>query len=153
MKKSTWVLFGILVISAWVLGSLVQAGAETVKPGQPALQFNTAFTTTATQGAKRVVLTPAIAPRGFGIRELEQGQIVGMIETTNINNVPNGQYLIHVAKVNNVWKAHLESGGRTVAEAKSVTVTEIAEMKRPEIRFNLHILITWDTGKKIEINL
>ena len=30
-KKSIWVLFGILVISAWVLGSAIQAGAETMK--------------------------------------------------------------------------------------------------------------------------
>ena len=30
-KKSMWVLFGILVISAWVLGFAVQAGAETMK--------------------------------------------------------------------------------------------------------------------------
>jgi hypothetical protein len=29
-KKSVWVLFGILVISAWVLGSAIQAGAETL---------------------------------------------------------------------------------------------------------------------------
>ena len=29
-KKSMWVLFGILVISAWVLGSAIQAGAETM---------------------------------------------------------------------------------------------------------------------------
>ena len=28
-KKSTWVLFGILVISAWLLGSAMQAGAQT----------------------------------------------------------------------------------------------------------------------------
>jgi len=30
-KKSMWVLFGILVISAWVLGSAIPAGAETMK--------------------------------------------------------------------------------------------------------------------------
>jgi len=30
-KKSVWVLLGILVISAWVLGSAIQAGAETLK--------------------------------------------------------------------------------------------------------------------------
>ena len=30
-KMSTWVLFGILVITAWVLGSAIQAGAETMK--------------------------------------------------------------------------------------------------------------------------
>jgi len=29
-KKSIWVLFGILAISAWVLGSAIQAGAETM---------------------------------------------------------------------------------------------------------------------------
>jgi hypothetical protein len=29
-KKSMWVLFGILAISAWVLGSAIQAGAETM---------------------------------------------------------------------------------------------------------------------------
>ena len=29
-SKSMWVLFGILVISAWVLGSAIQAGAETM---------------------------------------------------------------------------------------------------------------------------
>ena len=30
-KKSMWLLFSILVISAWVLGSVIQAGAETLK--------------------------------------------------------------------------------------------------------------------------
>jgi len=30
-KKLMWVLFGILVISVWVLGSAIQAGAETMK--------------------------------------------------------------------------------------------------------------------------
>jgi hypothetical protein len=29
-RKSIWVLFGILVITAWVLGSAIQAGAETM---------------------------------------------------------------------------------------------------------------------------
>jgi hypothetical protein len=29
-KKSIWVLFGILVISAWILGSAIQVGAETM---------------------------------------------------------------------------------------------------------------------------
>jgi hypothetical protein len=31
IKKSMWVLFGICVISAWVFGSTIQAGAETMK--------------------------------------------------------------------------------------------------------------------------
>jgi hypothetical protein len=30
-KKSTWFIFGILVVSAWVLGSATQAEAETMK--------------------------------------------------------------------------------------------------------------------------
>jgi hypothetical protein len=30
-RKSMWILFGILVILAWVLGSAIQAGAETMK--------------------------------------------------------------------------------------------------------------------------
>jgi hypothetical protein len=30
-RKSIWVLFGILVITAWVFGSAIQAGAETMK--------------------------------------------------------------------------------------------------------------------------
>jgi hypothetical protein len=30
-KRSVWILFGILLISAWVLGSAIQAGAETMK--------------------------------------------------------------------------------------------------------------------------
>ena len=30
-KKSMWVLFSILLISAWVLGSAIQVGAETMK--------------------------------------------------------------------------------------------------------------------------
>ncbi len=30
MKKSVWVLFSILVISVWVLGSAIQTGAETL---------------------------------------------------------------------------------------------------------------------------
>jgi hypothetical protein len=31
IKKSMWVFFGTLVISAWILGSAIQAGAETMK--------------------------------------------------------------------------------------------------------------------------
>jgi hypothetical protein len=30
IKKSVWVLFGILVISAWIVGSAIQAGTETL---------------------------------------------------------------------------------------------------------------------------
>ena len=30
-KKSMWVLFGLLIISAWVLALAIQAGAETMK--------------------------------------------------------------------------------------------------------------------------
>ncbi len=30
-KKSMWIVFGILVISAWVTGSVTQAGADTLK--------------------------------------------------------------------------------------------------------------------------
>lgn len=30
-KKSMWILFGILALSAWVLGSAILAGAETMK--------------------------------------------------------------------------------------------------------------------------
>ena len=30
-KRSMWILFGILVMAAWVLGSAIQAGAETLK--------------------------------------------------------------------------------------------------------------------------
>jgi hypothetical protein len=30
-KKSIWILFGILVITSWVLGSVIQAGAETLR--------------------------------------------------------------------------------------------------------------------------
>jgi hypothetical protein len=30
-RRSIWVLFGILLISAWILGSVIQAGAETMK--------------------------------------------------------------------------------------------------------------------------
>jgi hypothetical protein len=29
-KKSMWILFGIFVIAFWVLGSVIQAGAETL---------------------------------------------------------------------------------------------------------------------------
>ena len=29
-KKSIWLLFGVLLISVWVLGSLIEAGAETI---------------------------------------------------------------------------------------------------------------------------
>ena len=30
-KKSMWVLFGIILISTWILGPVIQAGAETMK--------------------------------------------------------------------------------------------------------------------------
>jgi hypothetical protein len=111
-----------------------------------AVRLNTAYATTATQGIKKVVLTPALAPQGFGDRELEAGQIVGVIDTTNINNIPNGHYDIFVSKTGNVWQAHLDSNGQIVARSKSVKVTNATTMKRPEIKFNLTILIQW--GKR-----
>jgi hypothetical protein len=33
-RKSRWILFGILAVSVWILGSTVQAGAETMKAPQ-----------------------------------------------------------------------------------------------------------------------
>ncbi len=117
-----------------------------------AVRLNAALRTVATQGVKRVALTPAIAPKGFGLRELESGQVVGVIETKSINDVPDGKYNVFVARVGNQWQAQLQSEGRIVARSKGVEVTEAAKMMRPEIKFNLTILITWD-NKRIHILL
>ncbi len=119
---------------------------------QAAVRLNAALRTVATQGVKRVALTPAIAPKGFGLRELESGQVVGVIETKSIDRVRDGKYNVFVAKVGGVWQAQFQSDGAIAATSKSVEVTEATAVKRPEIRFNLKIFISWD-AKFIRIEL
>jgi hypothetical protein len=50
------------------------------------------------------------------------------------------------------WQAQFQSDGVIAARSKSVEVTEAATVKRPEIRFNLKIYISWD-AKFIRIEL
>ncbi len=143
MSKKIVIL--LIAVSSLVIGTSLVLAAETV-------HLNTKHKTIATQGVKKVALTPAIAQKGFGAKELEKGQIVGVIETENIDNIPNGKYNIFVAKAGNTWQAHLESNGKIVAKSKSVKVTQAAEIKKPEIEFNLRIYIAWDS-KHIWIEL
>jgi len=109
------------------------------------IKLDNALSASGAQGAKRVKVIPVVAPSKTGIKELEEGQIIGELEARgNVDHMPNGKHHIFVAKVNNVWQAYAVSGGKIVAKSKSVTVeSSDAVRKKPEIQFNLSIVVVW----------
>ena len=59
-----------------------------------------------------------------------------------VHDVPNGKHHIFLKKVNDAWRAYAESGDKIVAKSKKVTVENADEVKKPEIEFNLRIMLT-----------
>ena len=91
-KKSMWVLFGILVISTWVLGSAIQVGAET-------LNYKTyhyvAKAESSLIGDTEEHLVGFNIRRGFAVFENgEIGTIIAVITSDGVRN--SGQFMQYV---------------------------------------------------------
>jgi hypothetical protein len=84
-KKSMWVLLGVLVISAWVLGSAIQVGAETMKC--KSVQTTTKLETMEVGDEKGHLLT---LQRMEGLAYCENGEIAKM-RSDNVADVVPGK--------------------------------------------------------------
>jgi hypothetical protein len=112
-------------------------------------EIDQANATTGEIGAKKVKLTPAV-PRPFkNEADLEDGQVIGLLETEASGDespLAPGRYNLFLAKVDNTWHVYAESDGRIVGEAMQVNVekTDKPSDTKPEFRakgwcFLLHI--------------
>jgi hypothetical protein len=84
-KKSMRVLFGILVISAWVLGSAIQAGAETMK-----LKVSNVVTKGESYPVGDVEGHNLLFLMRDGVVALENGEVGSMKALVISNVMPNG---------------------------------------------------------------
>ena len=76
------------------------------------------------KGGKKSKLTPARLDHLKGPEDLEDGQLVGVLETEvpgDAAGLPPGTYTVFIAKVGHDWEVYAESGGEIVAQAANVT--------------------------------
>jgi hypothetical protein len=77
------------------------------------------------KNGKRVKFTGAKLEHVKSMKDLERGQVVGLLENElagDETNLPTGKHNVYLKKVNGEWKAYAESDGKIVAEAARVTV-------------------------------
>ena len=97
-KKSMWVLFGILVISAWIFGSVIQAGAETMK-------YRTALTSTKHE-------------------TIPVGDEEGQPKSGTSGPVITGSYAIDKGYYGIIWKIYIEAEAQGAEMAKIAAVVD-----------------------------
>lgn len=86
-------------------------------------EFDTANSVTGVTHGKKVIFTPAHLGHVGSMQDLEQGQIIGSLNTEiagDKSGLPAGQYNVFLAKVGNDWQVFAESGSTVVAKAASV---------------------------------
>lgn len=89
------------------------------------------------QNGKKIHFRGADLSHVKSLAELESGQVVGMLETElagDETTLPPGTHNMFISKVDGTWRVHAESGGRIVAEAAHVSVTEQTISSRKELR-------------------
>jgi hypothetical protein len=92
------------------------------------------------KGGKKVKFTPAVFDQLKNETDLEDGQVIGLLETEapgDESPLPPGNYNLFLAKIGNSWHVYAESGGTIVAEAVRVSVekkTEKPANMKPEFR-------------------
>jgi hypothetical protein len=75
------------------------------------------------KGGKTAKLVPAKLHHLKDVKELEDGQFIGVLETEiegDRAGLPPGTYDVFVAKVKGDWNVYFESGGQVVGQAASV---------------------------------
>ncbi len=143
MKRSLWLLIVCIIIASSAVAQRDKDPTAMEIAGRlAAIKLDTSLSVRAEQGAKRVQVTPVVAASIDGSKDLEEGRIIGVLDAQgNVDNVPNGKHNIFVTKVNDVWHAYAESGGKIVAKSKRVTVESADDVRKPEIEFNLKITL------------
>lgn len=136
----------VLFLACLSLTALPAQAARKDKPaGQEisekakAVKLDPANAATAERGGKKIKVTPVDLSHVKTEADLEDGQVVGVLETEvagDETGLPPGKYHIFVAKVGDVWHAYAESGGTIAAEAKRVRVERTKEKptKKADIR-------------------
>lgn len=72
---------------------------------------------------KRIWFTPSKMPSFDSLDELEEGQIIGVLETElESDKLPAGKYNIFIDKEKGEWHGYLEAEGNIIAEADEVSV-------------------------------
>jgi hypothetical protein len=77
-----------------------------------------------------VALRPLARRKKLTLRELEAGQVIGVLETTVAGpetGLPAGRYHLYLAKVGERWRLYAEAGGEIVREASRISLQEAAE--------------------------
>ena len=144
MKRLLWVLMVLAGVTSFASAQDEKEPAATeIVKRVAAIKLDTSLTVRGERGPKKVEVTPVAADSISGSRELEEGRIIGLLDARgNVDNVPNGKHHIFIKKVNGVWHAYAESGGKIVAKSKRVTVENTDDGGKPEIEFNLRITLT-----------
>ncbi len=113
------------------------AGREIAEKAKAA-KLDRGSATTGEKGGKRITITPAILDQLKNETELEDGQVIGLLETEAAGDetaLAPGTYNLFLAKVGNKWHAYAESGGKIAAEAVRVNLekTDKPAGTKPEV--------------------
>ena len=127
-KRSMWVLFGILVISAFILGSAVQAGAETMK-------FK--FYTYVTQRESAPIRDVEGHEVSFSIRRgfcvFENGEVATEVAVTTGDNIKG-------SGSSTMYRTITFSEGSTIVMRVQITVAGSAEGKHKSTQATSEII-------------
>lgn len=96
-------------------------------------KFFSEHSTTAKKEGKRVKVIPADL-RHVKEEELEQGQVIGLLETEldeQTTGLPPGQYNLFMTRVDDQWQVLAESAATIVAEAKDVEFEKLPPGRKP----------------------
>lgn len=141
--KGSWfvVLFlvlGLLVSSSTCFAAGDYLGKE-IKEKAKKMKLDTAKVVHGKKNGKSVKFNVAKLEHVKSVKDLEQGEVVGVLENElagDETNLPPGKYNVYVKKVNGEWKAYAESDGKVVAEAARVTVEKQRGKKNGKSRFH-----------------
>lgn len=96
-------------------------------------KFFSEHSTTVKKDGKQIKATPADL-RHITEQELEQGQVIGLLETEldeQVTGLPPGTYHQFMAKIGEQWHVLAESGGTIVAEGRDVKAEKLPKGQKP----------------------
>jgi hypothetical protein len=86
----------------------------------------------AEKDGKKVTVTPADLSDVKAEKDLEDGAVIGQLETeTDAGKLPPGKYNLFAAKVNGEWHVYAEAGGKLAGEAKKVKMEKMEKTGKP----------------------
>jgi len=137
MKRIPGVLVLVLCLAAlpaWAARKEKPTGKEIADKAKAA-KLDPANAIIGEKEGKKIKLTPADLSHVKTEAELEDGQMIGVLETEVAGDetpLLPGKYNLFLTKVGNDWHVYAESEGKIVAEAVRVKMEEAKEKKKPE---------------------